>query len=611
MLAWTNTIEVLLGLSKSPGESIKQALELAQKAAELGEGQGFLHSLMGRIYRVQGKFDKAIAEGKQAVTLRPNDARPHIFLAGNLYYGGRPEEAIIHARKAMRLEPYYPAWFLISLGGAYEMAGRYEEAIATSKQLYESSLKGEYPPINAHVVLARNYARLDRMEDARAHVAAILKIKPDYSVEFFRKRNLWKDRAYHEGLVDLLIKAGLPEHPPLELPDKPSIAVLPFNNMSDDPAQEYFSDGLSEEIITALSKVPKLFVIARNSSFTYKGKPVKVQQVGRELGVKYVLEGSVRKAGNRVRITAQLIDAANGRHLWAERYDRELKDIFALQDEITKKILSSLQIKLTEGEIARWFEKGTNSLEAYLVVLKGREFFYRQDREGNSIAQSLFQEAIAHDPNYAIAYSYLARTHNMDMWFGSSKSPGESLKQALKFAKKAIALDENLADAHSILGYIYTLMRQHDQAIAEGKKAVELAPNSDSAKYMYGISLNYFGRRNEAIRLMERAIRLNPMPPGIYYHHLGTAYYHSGRYEEAIAAFNKTLQLSPNHQWANLGLAATYGLMDREDEARAVAAEALRINPQFTIEGLAKKLPYKNPEDIDRTVKAFRKAGLK
>jgi adenylate cyclase len=352
-------------------------------------------------------------------------------------------------------------------------------------------------------------------------------------------------------------------------------------------------------------------VIARNSSFTYKGKPVKVQQVGRELGVKYVLEGSVRKAGNRVRITAQLIDAANGRHLWAERYDRELKDIFALQDEITKKILSALQIKLTEGEIARWFEKGTNSLEAYLVVLKGREFFYRQDREGNSIAQNLFQEAIAHDPNYAIAYSYLARTHNMDMWFGSSKSPGESLKQALKFAKKAIALDENLADAHSILGYIYTLMRQHEQAIAEGKKAVELAPNSDSAKYMYGISLNYFGRRNEAIRLMERAIRLNPMPPGIYYHHLGTAYYHSGRYEEAIAAFKKTLQLAANHQWANLGLAATYSLMGREDEARAAAAEALRINPQFTIEGLAKKLPYKNPEDIDRTVNAFRKAGLK
>jgi len=192
------------------------------------------------------------------------------------------------------------------------------------------------------------------MEDARAHVAEILKIKPDYSVEFFRKRNLWKDRAYHEGLADLLIKAGLPEHPPLELPDKPSIAVLPFNNMSDDPKQEYFSDGLSEEIITALSKVPKLFVIARNSSFTYKGKSVKVQQVGRELGVKYVLEGSVRKAGNRVRITAQLIDAANGRHLWAERYDRELKDIFDLQDEITKKILAALQIKLTEGEIARW-----------------------------------------------------------------------------------------------------------------------------------------------------------------------------------------------------------------------------------------------------------------
>jgi len=168
-----------------------------------------------------------------------------------------------------------------------------------------------------------------------------------------------------------------------------------------------------------------------------------------------------------------------------------------------------------------------------------------------------------------------------------------------------------LADAHSILDYIYTLMRQHEQAIAEGKKAVELAPNSDLAKYMYGQSLNYFGRRNKAIRLMESAIRLNPMPPGNYYQNLGSACYHSGRYEEAISAFKKTLQLSPNHQWANLGLAAIYSLQGREDEARAAAVEALRINPQFTIEGLAKKLPYKNPEDIDRTVKALRKAGLK
>ncbi|MHC4677026.1 MAG: adenylate/guanylate cyclase domain-containing protein, partial [Planctomycetota bacterium] len=229
------------------------------------------------------------------------------------------------------------------------------------------------------------------------------------------------------------------------LPDKPSIAVLPFTNMSGDPKQEYFSDGITEDIITGLSKIPRLFVIARNSSFTYKNKPVKIQQVGRELGVRYVLEGSVQRSGNRIRITAQLIDASTGQHLWVEQYNRDLKDIFALQDEITMKIMTALQVKLTEGEQARLVGKGTANLQAYEKVLQGREHITRLNIEGNVQARDLFEEAITLDPEYSIAYAALAQTHLLDVWLGLSKSPDKSIEKSAELVQKALALDDTLA----------------------------------------------------------------------------------------------------------------------------------------------------------------------
>jgi len=216
-----------------------------------------------------------------------------------------------------------------------------------------------------------------------------------------------------------------------QLPDKPSIAVLPFDNLSGDPEQGYFSDGITEEIISSLSRVPKLFVIARSSTFTYKGKPVKVKQVAEELGVKYVLEGSVRKAEDKVRITAQLIDALKGNHLWSERYDRNLNDIFAVQDEITKNIITALQVKLTEGEQARSAAKGTNNLEAYLKYLQARELIHHINIETNALAKQLAEEAISLDPEYAWAYKILGQSHMLDVWLGTSKSPKDSMGKAI------------------------------------------------------------------------------------------------------------------------------------------------------------------------------------
>ena len=606
LLAWTYTIEVMLGWSESPGESIKRSFDLAQKAAGLGENQAGIYSLMCRIYKLQGKYDEAIAEGKKSVALAPNSSRAHIFLAESLHYGGRPEEAIVHAKKAMRLEPYYPAWFLINLGGSYEMVGRYEEANAIWKKFLERALKGEFPPIYIHERLAISYVRLGRMEEAQAHAAEILKIKPDYTVGFYRKTKSYKDKAYQEKSVDLLRKAGLPDNPPLPLPNEPSIAVLAFDNLSGDPEQGYFSDGIAENIITALSKVGELFVIARNSSFTYKGKPVKVQQVGRELGVRYVLEGSVQKSGDRVRITAQLIDAKNGQHLWAEKYDRVLKDIFAVQDDITKRVVSSLQANLTVGGITRAYAKGTNSLEAYLKVIKARNIHMRFTKDDNLISRDLTQEAISIDPEYGEAYVLLAATYMLETYFESDKSPEESMGQAIGYAKKAVELNPD--GGHGMLGWLYSLIGQIDKALTECKLAVDLAPNSASARTWYGAVLIKAGKYDLAVQELEQAARRDPMAGTWFLRYLGSAYSLKGRHEEAISTLKRAIQKAPKDYLSRLLLTRAYIFAGRPDEAQAEAAEVLRLNPDFSLEKYAKRSIAK---DKDRTIEALRQAGHK
>jgi len=280
----------------------------------------------------------------------------------------------------------------------------------------------------------------------------------------------------------LLREAGLPEKPSIPLSAKPSIAVLPFENMSGDPEQEYFSDGITEDIITAISKTPKMFVIARNSTFTYKGKSVKVQEVGRDLGVRYVLEGSVRKVGDKVRITAQLIDAQTGHHLWAEKYDRNFENIFALQDEIVKKIITELRVELDEGEQARIGSIGTDNLEAYLKVLQGVELFNRFNRVDNIISRQRFEEAILIDPDYPVPYGFIALTHAMDVWLGFTKSPVESISKGIEFVQKAISLGDDIDIPHIAMARFYLLKRQHMEAIAEAKKGIYLNPRPTESR---------------------------------------------------------------------------------------------------------------------------------
>ena len=395
------------------------------------------------------------------------------------------------------------------------------------------------------------------------------------------------------------------------LPNKPSIAVLPFSNMTGDPTQDYFCDGLSEEIITALSKTPKLFVIARNSTFTYKVKSVKVQQVSEDLGVQYVLEGSLRKAGDQIRITSQLTDALSGHHLWAERYDRTVKDMFTIQDEITKNIITALQVKLTEGEQARVYAKGTENLGAYLKIMEANWLLQQSTKEQVIKARQLAEEAISLDSNYALAYSVLGHYHIMDMWLGLSKSPKESIMRAIELYQKAITLDSSLAHARIRLGYIYAAMvRQHDKGIAEGEKALALAPNSADFVNMYAIILTYAGRWHEAIPLYREALRLNPIPPNNYYRHFAVALRETGQYDEAIAQLKKAIEKEPHDILAYLVLTSVYSYAGRQEEARAAAAEVLRIKPTFRIEQLPQGT-HKDLAIVEHENEALRNAGLK
>jgi adenylate cyclase len=411
-----------------------------------------------------------------------------------------------------------------------------------------------------------------------------------------------------------------PAPPPMEvasqetmafpLPEKPSIAVLPFTNMSEDPKQEYFSDGMTDDLINDLSKISGLFVIARNSVFTYKGKSMKVEQVGRDLGVRYIMEGSVRKSGEKVRINVQLIDSKTGGHVWAERYDRDLKDIFALQDEVIQRIVTALVTKLTEDEQEHLVRKGTESVEAYDYTLRGSNYFFRFTKEANSRARSMFEKAIALDPNYASAHSWAGWTHWMEWSFGWSRDP-QSLERAFELAQRTISLDDSIFQAHSLLGKVLLWKNLHDQAISELDKTITLNPNYADGLAGLGEILYFAGRPEEAIGLIKKAIRLNPIPPVWYFHGLGHAYFLTGRYEEAIAALKRVINRNPNFWPAHIYLAASYVELGQKEEAGAEAAEVLRINPDFSLQSVRQRLPYKDQAVLERLGESLGKAGLK
>jgi len=399
------------------------------------------------------------------------------------------------------------------------------------------------------------------------------------------------------------------------LPDKAAIAVLPFDNMSGDPGQEYIGDGISENIISALSKISEMVVIDRNSSFSYKGKPVKVQQVAEDLGVRYVLEGSAQRIGDRVRITAQLIDATTGHHLWSEKYDRDMKDLFALQDEITQKIILELQVKLTEGEQARVSHQSTTHLEAWDCAVRGLKLFEQTSRENNDKAMALFQRAVELDPGYVWAWVRLAWTHLAASRY--SPSPSESFKKAAQIAHKTLAMDPSDADVHALLGSIYSRQNRYEEAISEGKKAIALGPANAQAQVLLAVTMNAVGRFDEAISLVKQAMRLHPYYPAYYLIWLGTAYRMTGRYDEALAIYQQLLDRAKKGEFPLLGahlfLAEVYAELGQTEEARNHAEAVRTLDPRFSLERVGRLATYRyeDPTNLQRRLDALRKAGIR
>jgi len=395
----------------------------------------------------------------------------------------------------------------------------------------------------------------------------------------------------------------------VKLSDKPSIAVLPFFNLSGETEQEYFSDGMTNDIITDLSKFRELFVIASNTVFTYKGKPVDIKEWGRELGVRYVLEGSVQKAAEKVRINAQLIDAGTGSHLWAERYDRDLKALFALQDEIVQRIVATLAVKIETVERARSMRKDTENLEAYDYVLRGEEYRRERTHASNIKAAEMFTKAIELDPSYATAYVGLGLRHLNLVDYGWTEFPGQALQKAYDLAQKALSLDESHAGAHALLGNIYIYRGQHEHALRELRRAIQLNPNDALSLRYLGMIMLWSGRPDDAIEAYETTLRYDPRPSPGTHMNLGLGYYLKGRYDAAISRIERGVAQYPDFVGNYIALAAAYAQAGRSEDAARAAEKILRLDPFFELESYGSV--FRNPADRAAIKKGLRKAGLK
>ena len=400
-------------------------------------------------------------------------------------------------------------------------------------------------------------------------------------------------------------RSGLP------LPDRPAIAVLPFNNMSGEREQEYFSDGISEDIITALSKLRWLFVIARNSSFTYKGKSVHMKQVAEELGVRYLLEGSVRKSGDRVRITAQLNDVATGSHIWAERYDRDLADVFAVQDQITEAIVAAIEPQIYAAENFRARSKPPNSLDAWDLVMRALWHYWRVTRQDNVVAQALLEKAITIDPNYGQALSVLATSHMSGVHLGWAEL-GSTAPIAERAALAAVAADSEDPWAHNALGSVYFSTRRLDDSLAEFEQALQLNPNFSLAQGYYGLALSYCGRWQEAHEAAQRAIRLSPRDPSsaIYYGIAAYAQFVGRNYQQAIALAREAIRQRGDFTGAYRVLTVAAAMTGQAEVAAAALQELRRAQPNISLAWIASQLPWKLDADRDHYLEAFRRAGL-
>ncbi len=507
----------------------------------------------------------------------------------------------------MRLGPYYPNWYLSIVGLANRFLGNYDEAIDVFEQWRDRIPNSPGPYID----LASTYAEAGREEAARIAATELLTRNPKFSVKEFAKFQAWKNPEDLERLLDGLRKAGLPESPPLPLPDRPSIAVLPFTNMSGDPEQEYFADGITEDLTTDLSKISGLFVIARNSAFTYKGKFVRPEHVARELGVRYVLEGSVRRAGDTVRINTQFIDTITGGHLWAERFDGSLADVFALQDQVAQRVVSALNARLTPEEVRDFDFRDTVNFDAYDALLRARRHLSHIDRKEVSEAKKWLEKAIELDPEYARAHVNLGFLY-WNEWRLWGLDRDENLAHAEALARRAFELAPESANANLLLALVYLYRGEFQDAEKAGLRAYALGPIHAETLGNLGRLFLGLGRPQKAIEVINRAIRLDPLHPPDWLGWLARALFHENRHAESIEILNEALLREPDYIGFHVYLAQNYAVTGSIDKAKQSAAQILRLNPKFTVGKYAAHNRGKDSAQlaVNKELEALRKAGV-
>ncbi len=558
--------------------------------------------------------------GVESARIRDLAADAMARLAALLADSGAYDDAVEMAQRVLRVDPLREDAHR-ALMRAYQRTGRrvaalkqYEDCVSILREQLDVGPEGE---------TLRLYEDI-RSESEGAEVAnASTPVVQARNESSLRRKWIWV------AVVALIALAGgiswrfLPGPPPsgellarqesmaFPLPDRPSIAVLPFEDLSGNASQDPFIYGITEDITTALSMSSEMFVIARHAAMAYQGKHVTVKQVAEELGVRYVLEGSVQRSGDRARINVRLVDALDGRQIWADRYDREMQDIFALQDEITLQIITSLQVKMTEGEQDRIaLIHGTKNLQAWILSSQGTQRTRRLTRQDNAAARELFRMAAELDPKYPGPWDGQSWTHLIDAKFGWGESPEASLRAAAEFAQKAYSLDRERPRTYGLLGSIELLRGNHEQAILFGEKAIMLDPNGAEVTALLALTLAYTGDLERSAALLDRAMRLSPYYPDWYRWTLGRVYRLMGRYEEAIAALQIRTRSGPDSLVPLVELVATYSQAGRLADAEAAAAEVLRIDPKFSVSAWTSVPPYKSPSVSQREFDALRRAGL-
>jgi len=609
-MGWIHWQKMSMGISKDRKKDFALARQYAEKSIAIKQNPN-AYVLLASLDTFKRKHNSAIKNIDRALELAPANPPANITGGWIKTASGQPTEGVELFKLGMRYDPYYPTYAAYSLVFGLMHLGKHDEAKKIAEGLLASK---DVADVRTHPAALRLLTAIavfqDDLDMARGYANSLMELKPEFSISKFKRRvAYYKNKTFTTRYLDALRKAGLPENPPLKLPSKPSIAVLPFDNLSGDKDQEFLADGLSETITSALAMIPELFVIARNSSFTYKGKATKVQQIARELGVRYVLEGSLQKAGDSLRVTAQLIDAANGHHLWSDRYDRKSTDLFALQDDIALRIMSALQVELTDGEKARLSVGGTTSLRAWGLAVKGRAAFLKFKQTDNARARNLFQQAIDLDPKFIWGWRGIGWTHALDARRLWGESYDVSLRLAKEATSRAFEINPNDSEVHALLGNIHMLQGEFDAAIANGKKAIALAPNIADNYGVLAMTTHYVGDFKETIALSKKAMRLHPIHPAWYLYRLGNTQMLAGDYKNAIPTIKEYLKRNRTIR-GELGLATAYSMAGQTEKAKEIVKKLLVEKPSLSLKYAEKIHRFKDTKHLDRVLSALRDAGV-